>query len=300
MTVALSAVNAIAAPLWVAVDDGLFRKEGLEVEVANFDGGSRAVAAIMTGDTPLGVINSGSAVDARLQGPDVTMVAGLFDTYYFQIYSKPTIQAPADLRGKTVAASGARAASERAFIDVLEPLGMEMGRDYQITYVGSQGGRLAALQQGLVDATIIAPPLGLKAREAGFHELVDLIKLGIPFGHFVITGSDAWMKANADSVHAFLRAYVESLALVKRDPETTKRAIARYTDTTDPALLDESYNSGIPQLPEIPWVRDDIVRGALATSENPAARDANPQSFYDNRYLQELEAAGFFRTLYGR
>jgi NitT/TauT family transport system substrate-binding protein len=80
LMVGLSAVNAIAAPLWVAVDEGLFRKEGLEVEVANFDGGSRAVAAIMTGDTPLGVINSGSAVDARLQGPDITIIAGLFDT----------------------------------------------------------------------------------------------------------------------------------------------------------------------------------------------------------------------------
>jgi len=300
LAVALSAVNAIAAPLWVAVDDGLFRQEGLEVEIANLDGGSRAVAAIVSGDTPLGVINSGSAVDARLQGPDMTIVAGLFDTYYFQIYSKPTLQAPADLRGKIIAASGARAASERAIVDVLEPLGLEMGRDYQVTYVGSQGGRLAALQQGLVDATVIAPPLGLKAREAGFTELVNLIQLGIPFGHFVITGSDAWMQANADTVRAFLRAYVASLALVKRDPETTKRAIAHYTDTTEPALLDESYTSGIPQLPDVPWVREDIVRGALATSDNPAARDANPQTFYDNRYLQELEAAGYFRTLYGR
>jgi NitT/TauT family transport system substrate-binding protein len=300
LAVALSAVNAIAAPLWVAVDDGLFRQEGLEVEVANLDGGSRAVAAIVSGDTPLGVINSGSAVDARLQGPDITMVAGLFDTYYFQIYSQPAIAAPADLRGKTIAASGPRAASERAIIDVLEPYGMEMGRDYQVTYVGSQGGRLAALQQGIVDATIIAPPLGLKAREAGYRELVDLIKLGIPFGHFVITGSDAWLRANPDTVRAFLRAYVTSLALVKRDPEVAKRAIAHYTDTTDPSLLEESYASGIPQLPDVPWVRDDIVRGALATSENPAARDAAPQTFYNNGYLQDLEAAGFFRGEPGR
>src|SRR5436305_241574 len=118
---------------------------------------------------------------------------------------EPTTSASApaaapDLRGKTIAASGPRAASERAIIDVLEPYGMEMSRDYQVTYVGSQGGRLAALQQGIVDATIIAPPLGLKAREAGYRELVDLIKLGIPFGHFVITGSDAWLRANADTV----------------------------------------------------------------------------------------------------
>jgi hypothetical protein len=46
----------------------------------------------------------------------------------------------------------------------------------------------------------------------------------------------------------------------------------------------------------VPWVRDDIVRGALATSDNPAARDAAPQTFYTNSYLQDLEAAGFFRA----
>jgi NitT/TauT family transport system substrate-binding protein len=230
----------------------------------------------------------------------VTIVAGLFDTYYFQLYSNPTIRAPADLRGKTIAASGARAASERAIIDVLEPYGMEMGRDYRVTYVGSQGGRLAALQQGLVDATIIAPPLGLKARDAGFHEVVDLMKLGIPFGHFVVVGNDGWIRANPDTTRAFLRAYVASLALVKRDPEVTKRSIGRATDTTEPELLEESYVSGIPLLPDIPWVREEIVRGALDTSENPQARTASPQSFYDNRHLQDLEAAGYFRTVYGR
>src|SRR5579885_1825347 len=119
LAVALSAVNAIAAPLWVAVDEGLFRKHGLEVEIANLDGGSRAVAAIVSGDAPIGVLNAGSVVDARLQGTDVLVLAGLFDTYYFQIYSRPEIRSPAELRGRTIAASGARAASERAIIDAL-------------------------------------------------------------------------------------------------------------------------------------------------------------------------------------
>src|SRR5205823_2645920 len=131
LTVALSAVNAVVAPLWVAVDEGLFRKYGLDVEVANLDGGSRAVAAIVSGDAPVGVLNAGSVVDARLQGTDVLILAGLFDGYYFQIYGKPNVQSPADLRGRTIAASGARAASERAIVDVLQPLGLEASRDYQ-------------------------------------------------------------------------------------------------------------------------------------------------------------------------
>jgi NitT/TauT family transport system substrate-binding protein len=292
LTVALSAVNAIVAPLWVAVDEGLFRKYGVDVEVANFDGGSRAVAGIVSGDTPIGVLNAGSVVDARLQGTDVLILAALFDGYYFQIYSKPSITSPADLRGRTIAASGARAASERAIIDVLQPLGLEANRDYQITYVGSQSGRLAALEQGIVDATVISPPAGLKAREAGFVELVNLVNQNIPFGHFVVASSESFLRTEPDTFRAFLQAYVESLALAKHDPEATKRAIAKYTDTDEPALLDEAYTAGIPELPEVPLVKEAIVRGALATSENPRARDATPQTFYDNRYVQELEAGG--------
>src|SRR5207248_10483955 len=189
---------------------------------------------------------------------------------------------PADLRGRTIAASGARAASERAIVDVLQPLGLEASRDYQITYVGSQSGRLAALEQGIVDATVISPPAGLKAREAGFNELVNPVNLNIPFGHFVIASGESFLQAQPDTFRAFLRAYVESLALSKRDREATKRAIAKYTDTDEPALLEEAYAAGIPQLPEMPLVKEEIVRGALATSENPRARDAAPQGFYDN------------------
>ena len=299
LTLALSAVSAVVAPVWVAVDEGLFRKHGLEVEIANLDGGSRAVAAIVSGDAPVGVLNAGSVVDARLQGTEVLLLASLFDTYYFQLYSRPEIRHPADLRGRTIAASGARAASERAIIDALEPYGLEPTRDYRLTYVGSQGGRLAALEQGLVDATIIAPPFGLKAREAGFYELINLVTLGIPFGHFAVAANETWLRQQPDTIRAFLRGYVEGLAFAKREREATKRAIGRYTNTDEPALLEESYVAGIPQLPDVPWVREEIVRGALDTSENPRARDATPASFYDNRFLQELEAAGFFRQLYG-
>src|SRR5205085_1631188 len=162
-----------------------YRKYGLEVEIANLDGGSRAVAAIVSGDAPIGVLNAGSVVDARLQGTDVKVLAGLFDTYYFQIYSQPALRSAAELRDRTIAAGG------------------------------------------------------------------------------------AWVSEHGDVWRAFLRAYAEGLALVKRDPVAAKRAIGRYTETDDPALLEESYVAGIPQLPDVPWVREEIIRGALATSDDP-------------------------------
>jgi NitT/TauT family transport system substrate-binding protein len=300
LRVAISAISAIVAPVWVALDAGLYRKYGLDVEFANFDGGTRAVTPIVTGDTPIGAVTSGAVIDARLQGTDLQMFASLFDTYYFQIFSRREVRSPEDMRGRTMAASSAKSASERAAIAALEPYGLQPGRDYQLTYVGSQSGRLAALEQGLVDATVISPPFGLRAREAGFVELVDLMSMNIPYGHFVIASSERWAREHPDIMRAFVQAYSEALALVRRDPDATKRAIAKYTQTEDPALLEESYQVGFGQLPEIPLVREEVVRGAMETSDHPQARTAPPQQFYDNRFVQELEAAGFYRQLYGR
>jgi NitT/TauT family transport system substrate-binding protein len=299
LRVAISAISAIVAPVWVALDEGLYRKYGLEVEFANFDGGTRAVTPIVTGDTPIGAVTAGAVIDARLQGTDLKMFAALFDTYYFQIFSRREVRSPEDMRGRTIAASSAKSASERAAIAALERYGLQLGRDYQLTYVGSQSGRLAALEQGLVDATVISPPFGLRAREAGFVELVDLMSLNIPYGHFVIASSERWAREHPEQVRAFLQAYSEALALVRRDPEATKRAIAKYTQTDEPALLEESYQVGFGQLPEVPLVREEVVRGSMETSDHPLARTTPPQEFYDNRFVQELETAGFYRQLWG-
>lgn len=298
--VAVSAISAILAPVWVALEEGVYRKYGLEVEFANFDGGTRAVTPIVTGDTPIGSVTAGAVIDARLQGADLQMFASLFDTYYFQIFSRREVRTPQDMRGRTMAASSAKSASERAAIAALEPYGLQPSRDYQLTYVGSQSGRLAALEQGLVDATVISPPFGLRAREAGFVELVDLLRLNIPYGHFVIASSERWAREHPEVLRAFIQAYSEALVLVRRDPEATKRAIAKYTQTDDPALLEESYQVGFAQLPEIPLVREEVVRGSMETSDHPQARTTPPQQFYDNRFVQELEAAGFYRQLWGR
>src|SRR5579875_3005167 len=103
LRVAISGITAIMAPVWIGVDEGLYRKYGLEVEFANFDGGTRAVTPVVTGDTPIGSVTSGAVIDARLQGADVRMYAALFDTFYAQIFSRPEVRAPQDMRGRTMA-----------------------------------------------------------------------------------------------------------------------------------------------------------------------------------------------------
>jgi hypothetical protein len=41
------------------------------------------------------------------------------------------------------------------------------------------------------------------------------------------------------------------------------------------------------------------VRGTLAATDHPKAATADPKTFFDNRFLQELESSGFVKELYG-
>jgi hypothetical protein len=50
----------------------------------------------------------------------------------------------------------------------------------------------------------------------------------------------------------------------------------------------------------IPDFTDDNIRAVLSVADHPKAASADPNVFYDNRFLKELEDSGFIKELYGR
>src|SRR5918994_3669808 len=59
LNVAYSAISGDALPAWIAKDAGIFEKNGLDVQLVFFSGGTTAVMALISADTPI----------AQLAGP---------------------------------------------------------------------------------------------------------------------------------------------------------------------------------------------------------------------------------------
>src|SRR5262245_66570777 len=57
--------------VWVAKEQGLFNKYGLEVEPILFRGGQVATQALVSGDPP--IVNIGTVVQATIQGHNVVL-----------------------------------------------------------------------------------------------------------------------------------------------------------------------------------------------------------------------------------
>ena len=294
-----SAISAAAAPLWAAQDRAFLKKYGLDTELIYLAGGSKVALAMEADSIQIGFFNVASGVEARLAGGGTLMIGSVYDGYYFQIFGKPTIQGPKELKGKVIAASRAGAASEYGIRDALAYYGLKES-DYKMVYVGGTDARVQALHQGLVDAAIISPPNGLIAQKLGFKEILNLMQMNLPFGYFGIGAKDSWLKQNRDAMRNFLKGYLEGLALCRKDREYALRLIGRYSKVDDREILLESYRTSVPEIAVRPYVKREIIEASLKLSKNEKARSADPERFYDNSIVRELEASGFLASLFGK
>src|SRR3990170_8623908 len=89
--------------LFVARDQGFFRKQGLDVELVYVSSAPVALASIAHGDSQINTASvSGAILGAMAGGLDLVFIAGLVNRLTGTIVSSPEIKTPAELRGKTV------------------------------------------------------------------------------------------------------------------------------------------------------------------------------------------------------
>src|SRR5512132_470519 len=68
-------ISSRQAQLWVAKDEGLFKKYGLDVELIFLRGGQVAIQALTGGDPP--IVTIGNVIIANLQGHDIVLVGSV-------------------------------------------------------------------------------------------------------------------------------------------------------------------------------------------------------------------------------
>src|SRR5207248_4971607 len=82
--------------------------------------------------------------------------------------------------------------------------------------------------------------------------LGDLSQMGIPYQGSVLVGLQPYLEANPDAVRRVVRAMLEGIKVSLTEDELTRTALAKYTRTEDPELLDETivyYRSIVQRVP---------------------------------------------------
>lgn len=291
-----NAIGGVFTPLWVAHERRLFEKHGISVDL-RFLPLTTGTQALLARNVDI-ITPGGELLEAGLNGERVVYIAGIANRVVLSIFAKPEIRSLADLRGKVVSALSPGSISDHLARILFQEAGLVPGQDVKMLYLKTGPEILAALTTGVIDAGIISAPVTLKARQAGFKEIVNVPERNIPMIHAGLATTRDFVKEHRARVRGFLQGYIEAVRYAGTNPKETKQIIGKFTKTTNQEDLEETYRTFIKVWERVPYVSTTAVQSVLNFTRHPAAKNANPEQFIDNSILSEIEKSGFVAQLY--
>jgi ABC-type nitrate/sulfonate/bicarbonate transport system substrate-binding protein len=290
-----NALSGVMAPIWVAQDAGLFTKHGVNVDL-KYLAATTAVQGMLGGGEEIGLVGN-QGIDAKLEGADLIYVASGLPVFVFQIYGRPETKTLADLKGKVVAVTQPAASTDYAMRIVLKRNGLEPDKDVRILYAQDINGVLTSVSAGNAAAGIMSAPTSIRAKAAGLRAIVDVTALKVPFLFTAMLSSAKVIREKNEAVTRFLRGYIESLAVIRKDKETTMRSMGKFLKTTDQAVLESVYDDYKDVFPTTPLMTAAEVKAVLDVAKSPRAKQMKPEEFFDNSIVQKIQASGFIEQV---
>jgi NitT/TauT family transport system substrate-binding protein len=289
--------SAEVIPMWLALDEGIYAKYGLDVDATLLQSSAQVAPAMAAGEIDAALTAGAGVVDIDLAGGDQVIVAAQTNIMSFLLHARPEIRRVEDLRDKRLAITRLGSGIHLASQMVLRQAGLEAGRDVALVQAGTTDAALTALISGAADAALMSAPTNILAEREGFPQLADLKDFHFPYSQTAVVVTRGTLADRTDLIRDFLRAHLEALGVAKRDPALAKRTLGKYMQVDDQEVLDRSYVQWKATLeewayPSLPAIQAVLDQRAV---DHDAAKTADPRDFVDDRLIRELDQSGFLR-----
>jgi len=299
MKIAWVAVSGVMAPIWIAKEENLYQKYGLDADVVFVRGSQTATHAMLAGDLDITVNSGSSVVNAGATGQDVVIIASLTNTPGLSLMSKIAMTA-ANLKGKVIATDKPGTEPYNSLLLALKHLNLTPA-DVKINPIGPPETVFSAMENRVVDIGVLSPPILFKAESLGFQTVVDISALGISSQGACITTTRRYIRDHRENAVKFMKAFVEAIHLFKTDVGTSHKVMEKYTKISDPEILEKTRQYfGMKMIAQVPYPTREGLKTVVEVQAalNPKISSVNVDQLIDNSLLSELEQSGFIRSLY--
>ena len=282
---------------FVAVEQGLFARQGLDVELTYIASGTTVMQAMLAGDLKFALNSGAEVVAAYVSGAPVRLLMGWINTFPVLFMVDPSITEPAQLRGTTIGITRYGSQPHVAARQALLKWGLNPGTDVTYLQMGGVPEILGGMQTGAVIGGAFSPPTNTLARRLGYRALGDLSQMGIAYQASCLTALQPYIQANPDVVQRFVRALAEGVQVTLTDDAATRAAAAKYTQIDDAELLDDAiaYYRTVAQ--RVPYPTPEGIQAILddLAQNDPRAKAGQPRELMDTTALDQLEREGAFQ-----
>ncbi len=289
-------------PLTIAEQLGYFKAEGLEVEISDFAGGSRALQAVVGGsaDVVSGAYEHTINLQSKNQMFQAFVLQGRAPQISVGVSTKamPGYKTVADLRGKKIGVSAPGSSTNMVANLVLSRAGVKAS-EVSFIGVGTAAGALAALRSGQIDAMSNTDPVMTMLEQKGEVRIISDTRtlkgtqevFGGPMPAGCLYAPSEFVQKNPGTVQALTNAMVHALKwLQTAGPSDIIKTVPESYLLGDRGLYLASFNK----------VREAISLDGLIPEQGPKTALAALASFEPTIKADKIDLGKTFSNDFAR
>src|SRR5574341_1019381 len=299
--IAYNSADASNAVWFLALDSGLYRKHGLDVELVFIQSSTMSVSTVVSGDIDVANTSGGAVASAVAGGANLVMTACYINTLPYELVVQESVKSVEDLRGKSVGISRVGSASDVAARVLIKGLGLEPVKDVPILQVGGPTERAAAFRTGRI-VGFPSPPGTIHLAKGMPHRVMIStadFKKRFDFPYICSTTTKGYLASKRDTIRRLTMALIEATHFLKTRKEETKKYIAKYTRQNNPQYLEDSYQANVKLHDRVPLVTregmDIQIKEALSRKPGMSLK---VEDIVDDTIVRELEKSGYIDKVY--
>ena len=296
--VAYSGVSAAGTPLWLAKEEGIFAKHGLEADLVTVRSAPLQVTALVSNEVQFVRGSASSMLTAAAQGAKLKILLSLFaERASYDFLVSPSIARPSDLKGKKIGVQDFSGLLWTLTMLSLRELGLDPQRDnINIQAIGDSTVIAQSLASGIIDGAALDKLQSVRLQGLGVKVLYDLSRIAFPSSPFM--SAEGYIQKNPPVVESFIKALIEASVIMRTQKERGLAVLQKHIKA-DRQLAEIGYKNLLDDLTSYTFVS---VKGLKTVQDIIALRDPkiakyNVEDLIDQRILKKIVASGYVEEI---
>jgi ABC-type nitrate/sulfonate/bicarbonate transport system substrate-binding protein len=289
--------------LFIAKEGGYYRKYGLDATLV-FAGHPAGVAMVISGEAQMASYALESSMQASAREASLVMVGNSLNKAVFAFVARKEFNSVKDLKGKRVAVTQIGDPPYNYGIALLRKFGLT-SRDVQWVPIGTDvNGRVAALESGRVDATLLTAPAYFKLETLGYKTLANLTDYDDIFASTMYLTKKTTIAANPKLPELLIKAHAEAIKRFYEDKAFAVQAYRVYDPQSreDVERFYDIYKKG-NLFERVPYVLSAAIKSVIDQQSDPQMialmKGFDYRKVVDNGTVDRLVKEGYFEQLFG-
>ena len=293
-------VSSSHLPLWIAHEQGLFARQGIDAEILILQAASRWIA----GDIPFGVIGIPAAISAASEGRDLKVLVTLDAARVTgHLVVGRDIKTPDALRGKRFGVNRIGTGAWIHSILALDHLGLDPKRDgISFVEIGSVPQLVQALETGGIDAVVIDPGQSAQLRGKGFSLLLDMYPANISGVQSALVVAGPYSRQHPDVVEKVVTGLVDGIgfSLAPQNEETVRKTLKARMKISVSAAAESGYRNFLSRANRKPYASIAAMQNMqrVMALDDPKVLNVKIEDLADDRFVRKLDESGAIDRLY--